>query len=203
MQALGKKHPLLAYGVPAGIGIAAGGLLAGQGEDPGSIALGGAAAALGARGALGTGRVLAGKYNPELIAAAQKQVTGLGNRLSDAMRNLPETSNVRRAVGNVAADVVAGADARLFGNPNSGRNALIPFPTKNVQGNIAKGLTALAVPTSALAAGLGGVALGAVPGAMGIPGFQEKYIDPEQYGSSNTRGALATTNGSMTTAQYM
>ena len=48
------------------------------------------------------------------------------------------------------------------------------------------GAAALAtVPTAASAAGLGGVAAGAVPGAFGIPGF----VDPESYGSSNSPGA--------------
>ena len=69
---------------------------------------------------------------------------------------------------------------------------------------LGKAAAAGLVPASALAAGLGGVALGAVPGAMGIPGFQQQqYMDPEQYGSSNTMGALATTDGSMTTLRYM
>jgi hypothetical protein len=46
------------------------------------------------------------------------------------------------------------------------------------------------VPASALAAGLGGVALGAVPGSMGMPGFQQGMaIDPESPGSSNTQSA--------------
>jgi hypothetical protein len=50
---------------------------------------------------------------------------------------------------------------------------------------IGKAAAAGLVPASALAAGLGGVALGAVPGAMGIPGFQQG-IDPEGYSSNNT-----------------
>jgi len=190
MRPLGQTRPLLAYGVPAAAGLAVGGALAAQGEDPGTAALGGAAAALGARGGLGAGRVLAGKYSPELIMAAQKQVTGLGNQLGDALRALPETSKVRRAAGNVAADIVAGVDTRLFGDPNAGRKALIPFPTKNVQGNIAKAISATAAPAAALTAGLGGMALGAIPGAMGVPGFQQGMaIDPESPGSSNTASA--------------
>jgi hypothetical protein len=50
------------------------------------------------------------------------------------------------------------------------------------------------VPASALTAGLGGVALGAIPGSMGIPGFQQNVItDPEYPGSSNTSMARAST----------
>ncbi|NBX51733.1 hypothetical protein EBT25_17800, partial [bacterium] len=46
------------------------------------------------------------------------------------------------------------------------------------------------VPAAALTAGLGGVALGAIPGAMGVPGFgQGGAIDPESPGSSNTLSA--------------
>jgi hypothetical protein len=70
--------------------------------------------------------------------------------------------------------------------------------------NVKRGLGAIAAPAGALAAGLGGVALGAIPGSLGVPGFQpQQYMDPEQYGSSNTTGALATTDGSMTTLRYM
>ena len=47
------------------------------------------------------------------------------------------------------------------------------------------GTAAVTVPSAALAAGLGGVAAGQIPGAFGIPGF----VDPESYGSSNSPGA--------------
>jgi hypothetical protein len=54
---------------------------------------------------------------------------------------------------------------------------------------VARGLgmttAAVTIPAAALAAGLGGVAAGKVPGAFGIPGF----VDPESYGSSNSPGA--------------
>jgi hypothetical protein len=50
------------------------------------------------------------------------------------------------------------------------------------------------VPASALAAGLGGVALGAVPGAIGVPGFQQNVaLDPEGYVNQNPRGIGTTT----------
>jgi hypothetical protein len=45
------------------------------------------------------------------------------------------------------------------------------------------------VPASAALAGLGGVAAGAIPGSMGVPGFQQQVVDPESYGSSNSPGA--------------
>jgi hypothetical protein len=152
--------------------------------------LGGAAAALGARGGLGAGRVLAGKYNPALIASAQKQLTGLGNKIGDYARELPE-KGLRRQAANVAADVVAGLDTRLFGDPLKGVSAAIPFPTRGAQGKIAKGISAVAAPAASVAAGLGGVALGAIPGSLGVPGFQQGMaIDPEDPRvSSNTPGA--------------
>jgi hypothetical protein len=61
--------------------------------------------------------------------------------------------------------------------------------------NLGKGVAAGLVPASALTAGLGGVALGAIPGSMGIPGFQQNVImDPEYPGvSSNTSMARAST----------
>lgn len=189
MRPLGQTRPLLAYGVPAAAGLAVGGALAAQGEDPGSAALGGAAAALGARGGLGAGRVLAGKYNPALVASAQKQLTGLGNRIGDYARDLPEKS-LRRQAANAAADVVSGVDTRIFGDPLKGVSAAIPFPTRGAQGKIAKGISAVAAPAASVAAGLGGVALGAIPGSIGVPGFQQGMaIDPEAPGSSNTASA--------------
>jgi len=55
---------------------------------------------------------------------------------------------------------------------------------------LGKAAAAATVPTAALAAGLGGVALGAIPGSMGVPGFQQGMaIDPESPGSSNTANA--------------
>jgi len=189
MRPLGQTRPLLAYGVPAAAGLAVGGALAAQGEDPGSAALGGAAAALGARGGLGAGRVLAGKYSPALVSAAQKQITNLRNKIGNYARDLP-AEGLRRSAANVAADVVSGIDARVFGDPLRGIPAALPFPTKGLQSKLGKGIATAAVPASALTAGLGGVALGAVPGAMGVPGFQQGMaIDPESPGSSNTANA--------------
>ena len=61
--------------------------------------------------------------------------------------------------------------------------------------NLGKGVAAGLVPASALTAGLGGVALGAIPGSMGIPGFEQNVItDPEHPGRySNTSMARAST----------
>jgi len=59
---------------------------------------------------------------------------------------------------------------------------------------LGKAAAAGLVPASALTAGLGGVALGAIPGAMGVPGFQQNVIaDPELANSSNTQMARSYT----------
>jgi hypothetical protein len=62
--------------------------------------------------------------------------------------------------------------------------------------NLGKGVAAGLVPASALTAGLGGVALGAIPGSMGVPGFSQQNLitDPEYPGSSNTNMARASTS---------
>ena len=60
------------------------------------------------------------------------------------------------------------------------------------------------VPAAALTAGLGGVALGAIPGAVGVPGFQQGMaIDPEDPRvPSNTPGAMYSVSPYAST-QYM
>ena len=66
-----------------------------------------------------------------------------------------------------------------------------------------KAFAAGMVPAAALTAGLGGVALGAIPGAMGVPGFQQGMtIDPESPGSSNTASAKYGVTPYATTMQY-
>lgn len=71
---------------------------------------------------------------------------------------------------------------------------------EDLERRLGKRTAGLAVPVGAGLASLGGIAAGAIPGAMGVPGFQQQqYVDPESYGSSNTRGARAAT----TTLQYM
>jgi hypothetical protein len=157
MQPLGQRRPGLAYGVPVAAGLLAGGALAAQGEDPGSAVLGGVAAGLGARGALGAAR-LAGKYaGPARAAAASKAIEGLGAIAGPA--GSKREAFARAATGPIA-DVI---------------NRGISQEAAAVAG----------VPLAAGAAGLGGLAAGGLAGAMGIPGFQPG-IDPESYGSNNT-----------------
>lgn len=173
---------LLKYGVPAVAGLATGGYALSQGEDPGSAILAGTAGAVGGAGGLLAARQLAGKYAPDLRQAAQAHLTGtrenpkgIGAVLSAARKAIPsDRSEGLRAqavqgAANLTADVLTNAtDPRGLG----------------------KIMSAGLVPGAALTAGLGGVALGAIPGSMGVPGFQQGgVVDPESYGSSNSPGA--------------
>lgn len=174
MRPLGQTRPLLAYGVPAAAGLVAGGALAAQGEDPGSAVLGGIAAGLGARGALGAAR-LAGKYaGPARAAVASKAIEGLG------------------AIGGSAP---AGSKRAAFARGSMGPIADV------INRGISKEAAAVAgVPLAGGLAGIGGVAAGMIPGALGVPGFmQNPAVDPEGYGSSNSPGAIY----KAPTAQYM
>jgi len=111
------------------------------------------------------------------------------------------------AAGLLGARALAGKYGPMLAN--KARNVVTPeiaekLGMKAIQGPIdssvqrkgptrayGKAFAAGLVPSSALAAGLGGVALGAVPGAMNVPGFQQGgAIDPESpYVSSNTQNA--------------
>ena len=173
MQPLGQRRPGLAYGVPVAAGLLAGGALAAQGEDPGSAVLGGVAAGLGARGALGAAR-LAGKYaGPARAALASRAIEGLGE--------------LGKRFPGEAINAEMGRQADLL--------------NRVVSDKAVKRAAAVAgVPLAAGAAGLGGLAAGGLAGAMGIPGFQQGApIDPESYGSNNTSMARM----GVPTMQYM
>lgn len=173
----------LKYGIPAAVGLGVAGLAAGQGEDPIASLGAGAAGALGGAAGLLASRQLAGRYNPQLMMNIQKGISGAGNVVGDYARNLPESSTVRKKAAEVAADVVSAVDNRLMGIPGES-NALIPFPTQNVQRNVGKGVAAGLVPATAAAAGLGGMAAGQAISAIG--NMAGLAIDPEAPGSSNT-----------------
>ena len=177
---LGQARPLLAYGVPAVAGLAVGGALAAQGEDPGSAALGGIAGALGARGALGAAR-MAGKYAPQIAQAVQERaIRPAGIAIADYAAGA-RPGGIRQQVGNQAVNKLLEAGV-AFERPNYGLKTAV---------------AAAGVPTATALAGLGGIAAGAIPGALGVPGFtqeqamqmQQNVVDPEEYGSSNSAGA--------------
>ena len=164
----------LKYGVPIAAGLATGGYALSQGEDPGSAALAGIGGALGGAAGLLGARALAGKYAPGLLQAAKKGKVAAERSLLESAIGMPE--------GSKRQEAVLGLIDKSVGLP-------IPSQQAFVRG-AGKAAAAAAVPASALAAGLGGVALGAIPGAMGMPGFQQNApIDPESYGSSNSVGA--------------
>jgi hypothetical protein len=172
-------RPLLKYGVPAAAGLATGGYALSQGEDPGSAVLAGLAGGLGAAGAL-KGARLAGKYAPEIAEVIQqKAVVPMGNVVGNIGRGIPAESTVRNKAVGKAADILAAAEGSAMG-PGSQR----------MVGKLAAGL---GVPAAAGIAGLGGIAAGAIPGAMGVPGFQQGIVDPESYGSSNSPMAFTPT----------
>jgi hypothetical protein len=167
-------RPLLKYGIPLAGGLAAAGGALAQGEDPGSAALAGVAGGAGAAGGLLAARGLAGKYAPGLSAAMRESVIPLGQKVSAEMQQAEPGSLKRKAL--------EGVRERLAG----GYKALDSGKTERYLGQaLAGGL----VPASAALAGLGGVAAGAIPGAIGVPGFQQAVVDPESYGSSNSAGA--------------
>lgn len=170
----------LKYGIPAAAGLATAGYALSQGEDPGSAILAGAAGTLGGAAGLLAARGLAGRYAGDLREAAGTYLTGtreepkgIGALLSSARKSIP-------------ADRQEGLRAKLVeGAANTTANVLSAATDKRGLGKLA---AAGLVPAAALTAGLGGVALGAIPGAAGVPGFQQGgAIDPESYGSSNLR----------------
>ena len=177
MPPLGQTRPLLAYGLPAAAGLAVGGMLYNQGESPGTAAIGGAAAALGARGGLGAAR-LAGQYAPFLTDTARSAIVPAGKALVEAAGKVP-------AGGKRMKALEGGAD--ILRNLYQGAGQITP-------GMVQKTAAVGAVPLAAGLAGLGGVAAGAIPSAIGVPGFQAQMpINPEAYGSSNAQSIYPTT----------
>ena len=180
----------LKYGVPAAAALGVGGYALSQGEDPGSATLAAAAGGLGGAAGLLGARALAGKYAPALREAAETHLVGTAREpkgiyalLSSAAKSIPP-------------DRQEGLRAKaLQGVANTTANVLARATDQRGLGKIA---AAGLVPAAALTAGLGGVALGAIPGSMGVPGFQQGgAVDPEAYTSQNPRGL------GMTTMQYV
>ena len=158
-------RPLLKYGIPAAAGLATGGYALSQGEDPGSAAIAGLTGAAGAHGGLR----LAGKYSPSLAQDSKRLLGKTEDKLS-------------RASYNTENDRISDALLGLSGAAGNVADRITPRGMGKVT---AAGL----VPGASALAGLGGIALGAIPSSMGIPGFADQRIDPESYGSSNSPGA--------------
>jgi hypothetical protein len=175
-------RPLLKYGVPAAAGLATGGYALSQGEDPGSAVLAGLAGGAGAAGGLLASRQLAGKYAPSLYKAglSGKQAMDL-----DLLQKVAQMEARQKGEGMEKGLAQKGIEKLLSLSANA------PIPQQEqVQRALGKTLSGGLVPASAGLAGLGGIAAGAIPGAMGIPGFNQNVItDPELIGSSNTQMA--------------
>ena len=162
----------LKYGVPITAGLGVGGYALSQGEDPGSAALAAGAGALGGGAGLLASRQLAGKYAPSLLKAAKQGKVAAEEELIKSAIKMPP--------GSREESILLGLADKSIGLPVPSEQSF----TRGAGKVAAAGL----IPASALTAGLGGVALGAIPGAMGLPGFQQGgAIDPESYGSSNLR----------------
>jgi hypothetical protein len=177
-------RPLLKLGVPAAAGLATGGYALSQGEDPGTAALAAGTGALGGAAGL-LGARLAGKYmSPALLKAGKEGKVAAEKALLESAVTMPEGSRRQNAILGLI-DRSAGIN--------------IPSEESFTRG-LGKATSAGLVPAGALTAGLGGVALGAIPASMGVPGFQQGGpVDPESYGSSNSAGARYKTP----TMQYM
>jgi len=201
-------RPLLKYGVPAAAALGVGGYALSQGEDPGSAILAGAAGGLGGAAGLFGARALAGRYARDIAEAVNTGKEGAVRSLTTASQNIytPLKTSVRKVSAAEAAQAEAINKLRAQRAGESKRAAVLGGMAGALQGipqateagiypGLKKGLGAAAVPAGALTAGLGGVALGAIPGAMGMPGFQQSgAIDPESpYVSQNPRGLGPTT----------
>jgi hypothetical protein len=143
----------LKLGVPIAAGLATGGYALSQGEDPGSAALAAGAGALGGGAGLLGARALAGKYAPEMVKAIQNMGQGQQDFLLEQATKMREGGLRQKALLELA-DVAGGAGS-------------IPEATAATTRVLGRNMALGMVPASALTAGLGGVALGAIPGAMG------------------------------------
>jgi hypothetical protein len=186
----------LKYGVPAAAALGVGGYALSQGEDPGSAALAAGAGGLGAYGGLLGAKQLAGKYGNVVPGLINK---GLDKEIGNSGKSL--RSRAEQAIVNSPEYMSRGQAATLYAPQTVGniaRTSLLGLPA-SLESAAKPAFAAAAVPAAALTAGLGGVALGAIPGAMGLPGFQQGGgIDPESpYISQNPRGL------GMTTMQYV
>ena len=171
-------RPLFKYGIPAAAGLATGGYALSQGEDPGSATLAALTGGAGAAGGLLASRQLAGKYAPVMAAALQESVVPLGQKVSAAMQQA-EPGSFKRKVLEKTRGALASSYKAMDAGTYDGK----------AERYLGQALAAGLAPAAAGVAGLGGIALGAIPSSMGIPGFADQPIDPESYGSSNSPGA--------------
>jgi hypothetical protein len=207
----------LKYGVPAAAGLLAGGYALSQGEDPGSAILAGVGGTLGGAAGLLGARALAGRYAKDVAGLVNTGKEAAVRNLTSASQNIypPLKTSVRTVSPAEAAQAekinrlrsqMAGESKRaaLLGGMAGAIQGLPQATEAGMYSGLKKGFGAIAAPAGALAAGLGGVALGAIPGSIGVPGFQQGMaIDPEDPRvSSNTPGAKYSVSPYAST-QYM
>jgi hypothetical protein len=185
-------NPYLKYGVPATVGIGTSAMAAQEEEDIGSVGLAGTTGALGgAAGLLAArqfGPKLAGKFAPQIMKVSNLGVDKAKAYLGDpdGPVRVPRREDGTPRIGARIRPRYLRKQAKTIVENLDGSGY---DPTRGINPQLANYLgaaTAVAtVPAAGLAAGLGGVAAGEIPGAFGIPGF----VDPEAYGSSNSPGA--------------
>jgi len=191
-------RPMFQYGVPISMGVGTSALAAQEDENLGSVGLAGATGALGAAGGLLAARQLAPQLAGKLGPFLQKRMeTERGQKIAAGLteygRNRPGTTKrvPRDKAGvpkssmrteTVPKKAFLGGQAEKLGEM---LNDPLGPDNQSFARLLGAGTAVATVPAAGLAAGLGGVAAGEIPGAFGIPGF----VDPEAYGSSNSPGA--------------
>ena len=192
-------NPYLKYGVPATLGLGTSAMAAQEEEDIGSVGLAGATGALGAVGGLLAARQLGPKLAGKIGPFLQKQMetergqkiagdlTYYGRNRQGTTKRVPrDEAGVPKSVSRtevVPKKAFLGEQAEKLGKMMQDPESL--GSNQSFARLLGAGTAVATVPAAGLAAGLGGVAAGEIPGAFGIPGF----VDPEAYGSSNSPGA--------------
>ena len=180
-------NPMIQYGIPTVAGLGTSIKASREDENIGTIGLAGAAGAAGGFGGLMAARQLApqlaGRLAPFLsqagasVAPSMKKY-GIPSKKGTNQYQAKETSRpLGKTIGELGETL-----ADKEGIESKVKNLL---ENQKAARALGIGTAAVTVPSAALAAGLGGVAAGQIPGAFGIPGF----VDPESYGSSNSPGA--------------
>ena len=192
-------NPYIKYGVPATLGLGTSAMAAQEEEDIGSVGLAGATGALGAVGGLLAARQLGPKLAGKIGPFLQKQMetergqkiagdlTYYGRNRQGTTKRVPrDKAGVPKSVSRtevVPKKAFLGEQAEELGKMMQDSESL--GSNQRFARLLGAGTAVATVPAAGLAAGLGGVAAGEIPGAFSVPGF----VDPESYGSSNSPGA--------------
>ena len=192
-------NPYIKYGVPATLGLGTSAMAAQEEEDIGSVGLAGATGALGGAAGLLAARQLGPRIAGKVAPFFQKQMetergqkiagdlTYYGRNRQGTTKRVPrDEAGVPKSVSRtevVPKKAFLGEQAEKLGKMMQDPESL--GSNQSFARLLGAGTAVATVPAAGLAAGLGGVAAGEIPGAFGIPGF----VDPEAYGSSNSPGA--------------